>query len=192
MKALKLFIAFLLSVNAVCLLGLSVYASPVNYEEANLTIPDLEYEIVRVDEDFGMELLVEEPEEPEESEESETFLEEEQQTADLIINARCTAYCSCKKCCGKYAENRPLDESGNEIILTASGERAVQGITVGVDPNVIPLGSKVVIDGHEYIAQDTGNPKVVKNNVIDVYFDNHEDACAFGVQCQEAHVYFPK
>ena len=95
MKTLKLFIAFLLSVNAVCLLGLSVYASPVNYEEANLTIPDLEYEIVRVDEDFGMELLVEEPEEPEEP---ETFLEEEQQTADLIINARCTAYCSCKKC----------------------------------------------------------------------------------------------
>lgn len=188
MKTLKLFIAFLLSVNAVCLLGLSVYASPVYYEEANLTIPDLEYELVRVDEDFGMELLVEESEKPEETETSI----EEKQIADLIINARCTAYCSCKKCCGKYAENRPLDENGNEIILTASGERAVQGITVGVDPNVIPLGSKVVIDGKEYIAQDTGNPKVVKNNVIDVYFDNHEDACAFGVQCQEAHVYFPK
>lgn len=182
MKTLKLFIAFLLSLNAVCCLELSSYA---NIDTNNLTIPELEYELVRVDEDFGMELLEEEPEDPETS-------VEEKQTADLIINARCTAYCSCKKCCGKYAENRPLDESGNEIILTASGERAVQGVTVGVDPNVIPLGSKVVIDGHEYIAHDTGNPNVVKNNVIDVYFDNHEDAYDFGVQHYEAQIYFPE
>lgn len=40
-----------------------------------------------------------------------------------------TAYCSCKKCCASYAENRPVDDDGNEIVYTASGERAVQGVT---------------------------------------------------------------
>lgn len=104
------------------------------------------------------------------------------------IKVKCTAYCSCEKCCGKYAKNRPLDENGNPIVLTASGERAVAGVTVGVDPNTIPLGSKVIINGHEYIAQDTGNPNVVKDNVIDVYFDNHNAATAFGVKYATATI----
>ena len=110
--------------------------------------------------------------------------ETEQNKADnsFQLDVKCTAYCSCSKCCGRYAKNRPLDENGKPIILTASGEKAKEGITVGVDPKVIPLGSKIIIDGHEYTAQDTGNSKFVKNNVIDVYFDNHEEASEFGVQ----------
>lgn len=98
------------------------------------------------------------------------------------MEVKCTAYCSCAKCCGEYAKNRPVDEEGNPIILTASGEKAKAGVTVGVDPDVIPLGAKVIINGHEYIAQDTGNPNVVKDNVIDVYFDDHDEALKFGVQ----------
>ena len=27
-----------------------------------------------------------------------------------------TAYCSCSLCCGKWANNRPVDENGNEIV----------------------------------------------------------------------------
>lgn len=26
-----------------------------------------------------------------------------------------TAYCSCRKCCGSYADNRPVDENGETI-----------------------------------------------------------------------------
>lgn len=85
-----------------------------------------------------------------------------------------TAYCSCEKCCGKYALNRP-----NGIVYTASGNEAVAGQTVAVDPNVIPLGSTVVINGKEYIAHDTG---AFRGNIIDIYFDNHEDAWNFGAK----------
>lgn len=112
----------------------------------------------------------------------ETEAEQNQADNSFQLDVKCTAYCSCSKCCGRYAKNRPLDENGKPIILTASGEKAKEGVTVGVDPKVIPLGSKIIIDGHEYTAQDTGNSKFVKNNVIDVYFDNHEEASEFGVQ----------
>ena len=33
-----------------------------------------------------------------------------------------TAYCSCEKCCGIWAKNRPMDENGEQIVLGASGE----------------------------------------------------------------------
>ena len=85
-----------------------------------------------------------------------------------------TAYCSCEKCCGQYALNRP-----NGVVYTASGNEAVSGRTVAVDPNVIPLGSTVVINGKEYIAHDTG---AFRGNIIDIYFDNHEDAWNFGAK----------
>lgn len=118
----------------------------------------------------------------------ETPSKTETTSESFQMDVKCTAYCSCAKCCGIYAKNRPVDEEGNPIILTASGEKAQAGVTVGVDPDVIPLGAKVVINGHEYIAQDTGNPNVVKDNVIDVYFDDHDEALEFGVQYATATI----
>lgn len=177
MRFLKYFLSFVLFLNAVSCLGLNVYAEPIVVKEARLTIPELEYELVSVEENFGMELLLDD----------ESV--KEQESASFVIYARCTAYCSCRKCCGKYAKNRPLDANGNEVVLTTSGARAIQGTTVGVDSNLIPLGSRVVINGHTYIAQDTGNPDVVKDNVIDIYFDNHDEALAFGVQYAEAQIF---
>lgn len=88
------------------------------------------------------------------------------------------AYCPCEECCGKWALDRPTDENGEPIVYTASGARAEAGVTVAVDPDVIPLGSKVYIEGLGwYEAQDTGN---FAGNVIDVYFDDHAAACEFG------------
>ena len=96
------------------------------------------------------------------------------------------AYCSCEACCGRWAVDRPLDESGKEIIYTASGARAEAGVTVAVDPDVIPLGTKVHIDGMGwYVAQDTG---AFTGKVIDVYFDSHEAACEFGRRDAEVSV----
>ena len=60
-----------------------------------------------------------------------------------------TAYCSCKKCCGSWANGRPIDEYGNDIVIGASGERLCQGVSVAVDPAVIPYDNKVYIDGKE-------------------------------------------
>lgn len=91
------------------------------------------------------------------------------------------AYCPCAEvCCGKWGLDRPLDENGNEIVYTASGAVAKEGVTVAVDPDVIPLGTEVYIVGRGwYTAQDTGN---FAGNVIDIYFDDHATACAFGRQ----------
>lgn len=97
-----------------------------------------------------------------------------------------TAYCSCRKCCGVWAKNRPLDENGKEIVYTASGERAEAGKTIAVDTSVIPFGTEVRIGDTVYTAQDTGS--AVKGNVIDIYFDSHEDAVKHGAKYLEVEV----
>lgn len=97
-----------------------------------------------------------------------------------------TAYCSCPNCCGVWAENRPVDEYGQEIVLTASGARAEAGKTIAVDPNVIPLGSTVIIDGQEYTAQDTGG--AIKGNRIDIYCNSHQEALNIGVFNTEVYM----
>lgn len=98
-----------------------------------------------------------------------------------------TAYCSCKKCCGKYAANRPVDENGNEIVYGSTGARLKAGVSIAVDPRVIPYGTKVVINGHTYVAQDTGGS--IKGKKIDVYFDDHQEALDFGVKKAEVFIY---
>ena len=90
-----------------------------------------------------------------------------------------TGYDPCIACCGQYAKNRPV-VNGKEIVFTASGEIA-SNLTVAVDPNVIPLGSILYLEGYGVrIAQDTGS--AVKGNVIDIYFNNHKDARDVGRQ----------
>lgn len=81
-------------------------------------------------------------------------------------NYKLTAYCSCSKCCGKWA-------GGN----TASGAQPTVGRTVAC--NSLPFGTKININGHIYTVEDTGN---MTDNVIDIYFDSHSSALEFGVQ----------
>lgn len=99
---------------------------------------------------------------------------------------RITAYCPCEKCCGNWAKNRPTDENGNLLVYTASGELAVEGVTIAADTSILPFGTEVIIDGNKYIVQDRG--RVIKNNRIDVYFENHQDALEFGVQYKEVFI----
>ena len=92
-----------------------------------------------------------------------------------------TAYCSCAKCCGKWAYNRP-----NGIVYGAIGEELKEGYSIAVDPNVIPYNSEVIINGKTYEAQDCGG--AIKGNRIDVYFEDHNEALEFGVQYSEVFV----
>lgn len=113
-------------------------------------------------------------------------IEEVEEVEESIISLgefTLTAYCSCEICCGEYALNRPIDENGNEIVYGASGTRLVAGVSIAVDPYVIPYGSEVMINGNTYVAQDTGG--AINGNRIDVYFDNHEEAWNFGLQYAE-------
>ena len=97
-----------------------------------------------------------------------------------------TAYCSCEKCCGKWALNRPLDENGEQIVYGASGARLIEGISVAVDPDVIPYGTELYINGNIYLAHDCGG--AIKGNRIDVYFATHEEAWNFGKQTAEVFI----
>lgn len=83
-------------------------------------------------------------------------------------------YCACASCCGK--------SDG----ITATGTVATAGRTIAVDPEVIPLGSVVVIDGHEYIAEDTGG--AIKGKKIDMFCESHEEALQRGVAVKEVFV----
>ena len=65
--------------------------------------------------------------------------------------------------------------------ITATGTAARAGRTVAVDPKVIPLGSKIYIEGlGERIAEDVGGG--VKGHHIDVYLGTVPQARHFGVQ----------
>lgn len=80
-----------------------------------------------------------------------------------------TAYCPCAKCCGEWADG-----------ITYTGTVATPGRTVAVDPDVIPLGSTIYINGRAYVAEDIGG--AIQGNRIDVFFATHQDALDFGVQ----------
>ena len=61
---------------------------------------------------------------------------------------------------------------------TSSGRTATEGITVAVNSSQIPLGTKLVIGNHVYIAQDRhGNRRHAK--VIDVFFGTHHGSECF-------------
>lgn len=88
---------------------------------------------------------------------------------------RVTAYCPCSKCCGKWANG-----------ITSTGATAQANRTIAVDPKVIPYGSVVRMNGIDYVAEDCGG--AIKGNRIDVYFDTHAEAMAFGVQYLEGEI----
>ena len=67
--------------------------------------------------------------------------------------------------------------------ITAMGSKPLRnpnGIsTVAVDPNVIPLGSKVYVSGYGVaIAADTGG--AIKGNIIDVFLNSYEECMNWG------------
>lgn len=75
--------------------------------------------------------------------------------------------------------------------ITASGTVATVGRTIGVDPDLIPLGATVKIvfqDGteHVFIAEDTGS--AIKGNIIDLLLGSHEEALQFGRQSCRVYI----
>jgi 3D (Asp-Asp-Asp) domain-containing protein len=70
---------------------------------------------------------------------------------------------------------------GQPLPITATGTAARTGRTVAVDPRIIPLGSKIYIEGiGERIAEDVGGG--IKGHHIDVYLGTVPQARDFGVR----------
>lgn len=83
-----------------------------------------------------------------------------------------TAYCPCAECCGRWADG-----------FTATGLPAGPGI-VAVDPEVIPLGSTVIIDGLKYLAADVG----ASGKHVDIAVSSHEQAVELGVRSEKVWI----
>lgn len=136
--------------------------APIEPDQLTAVTPDVTLEPVEIP-------LVEEPAEPE---------------PVLLGSFRVTAYCSCEICCGKWAENRP-----DGIVYGASGEELVAGVSCA---SPLPFGTVVEIEGvGTYIVQDRTSSWVVDKygeNLIDIYFDDHEAAREFGLQYHDVYL----
>lgn len=84
-----------------------------------------------------------------------------------VMTMEATAYtASCEGCSGITATGINLKDNPNQKVIS-------------VDPSVIPLGTKVHVEGYgEAIAGDTGG--AIKGNKIDVFIPNKQDAIQFG------------
>ena len=79
------------------------------------------------------------------------------------INVEATAYTRYDEGCGDY---------------TATGKLVTRGI-ISVDPDVIPLGTKVYIPGYGYaVADDTGG--AISGYKIDIAMESVDEALEFG------------
>lgn len=111
--------------------------------------------------------------------ETETNARIEARAEVKTMTVLATGYCPCSYCCGK--------SDG----ITSTGVRATEGRTIAVDPRMIPYGTHVLItdssgNSHEYVAEDCGGD--IQNSRIDIYFESHADANAFGRQWGELEV----
>lgn len=89
-----------------------------------------------------------------------------------------SGYCSCSICCGQWAGGP-----------TASGVYPTANHTIAVDASnpFVPIGTKVIMNGVEYVVEDTG--AFARYGVqFDVYYDNHASASAHGHQTWEAYL----
>ena len=74
-----------------------------------------------------------------------------------------TYYDACKQCCGKT--------NG----ITASGAKVQDGVTVAADTSVLPMGSKIYIEGMGWrTVQDRGG--AIKGKKLDIYIPNCHDS----------------
>ena len=80
-------------------------------------------------------------------------------------------------------ENYPHICNDGDATRTATGTAPTPGRTIAVDPDVIPYGSEVIINGHTYIAEDTGG--AINQNRIDIVVDTHAEALQKGLYSTE-------
>jgi len=92
-----------------------------------------------------------------------------------FLEVEVTAYCPCHICCGK--------SDG----ITSSGKPAQVNRTIAIDPTVIPLGTRLYLEGIGiFVAEDTGG--VIKGNKIDLFMNDHQKALEFGVKTTKAYI----
>ncbi|MBM7540900.1 3D domain-containing protein [Amphibacillus cookii] len=112
------------------------------------------------------------PEETEEvaaSESDDNQSQTEESSEQKTISMTATAYTAeCDGCTGITATGLNLNEDRNKKVIA-------------VDPSVIPLGTRVHVEGYgEAVAGDTGG--AIQGNKIDIHVPTREEALSWGVR----------
>ena len=84
-----------------------------------------------------------------------------------------THYCGCSACCGAW---------GN---ATASGATPTPNHTVAT--NTLPFGTRLLINGQEYVCEDRGDANM-DAFWVDIYCDSHEEALRRGMYQSEVWI----
>lgn len=111
----------------------------------------------------------------------QTKREEQARAYEALGEYRYVGVCTLTAYCCESKGNPHICGDGDG--LTATGLPVAPGM-VAVDPEVIPLGSTVIIDGTRYLAADTG----VKGYHIDIAIQTHEDALDFGISSADVWI----
>ncbi|MDQ0218053.1 LysM peptidoglycan-binding domain-containing protein [Peribacillus cavernae] len=100
---------------------------------------------------------------------SEGSLERQKESLGKTLTVKSTAYTAyCEGCSGVTKTGVNLRKNPNEKVIA-------------VDPNVIPLGSKVHVEGYGYAtAEDIGG--AIDGNEIDIFFPEEHTALNWGVK----------
>lgn len=83
-----------------------------------------------------------------------------------------SGYCNCSKCSGGHN-------------LTYSGTVPKSSHTIAADIGLFPIGTKLFIRDTVYTVEDIGGAAL--GDRIDIFFDTHEEALAFGLQSVEVY-----
>lgn len=91
---------------------------------------------------------------------------------------------------GKFKISHYCCEKYKHICGTGTGKTAtgvdVQPGMISVDPRIIPLGSIILINGVEYVAEDTGG--MIKGKKIDMAVPTHQEALNLGVYYADIYI----
>ena len=85
--------------------------------------------------------------------------------------ATVTFYCPCSRCCGQWAGGP-----------TASGVMPTPNHTVAC--GALPFGTRLLIDGQEYVVEDTG----VDGMWVDIFVSSHSEALSRGMYQAEVYI----
>lgn len=130
--------------------------------------------VVTLIEDYNKVLKAErEAEAKRKAEEEAKKKAQEAKCGQLVARMKCTFYTGSP------------DEGGS---ITALGTSVTPWYTVAVDPHVIPLGSKIRIEGYDgvFYCADTGG--AIKGNIIDIAVGSKSEANSLGVQYRNVYL----
>ncbi|HXH61453.1 MAG TPA: 3D domain-containing protein [Fimbriimonadaceae bacterium] len=95
-------------------------------------------------------------------------------TRAKVMEMECTAY-------------TPRAGRKHPTYTTRTGTRAEYGV-IAVDPEVIPLGTLMYVEGYGFgIAEDTGS--AIKGNIIDVCIESRKAALDWGRKTVKVHIF---